>query len=230
LTTRNRLLLDLAELDRQAVLDQAELVTIPVGAILQETMAAPTHVYFPEDGLASIVAVMEDGSMVEGASVGIDGFVPLALALRATTSSARIIWQVPGAAQRIPADAFNVLMSEGRFGATLTRFVQDVADQMSQVAGCNRRHSIEKRAARWLLMTHDRVEGDRFLLTHEFLATMLGAGRPKVTVAAQRLQEAGLIAYRRGVVTVRDREGLERAACECYRVVALAFPGGPASA
>jgi CRP-like cAMP-binding protein len=99
-----------------------------------------------------------------------------------------------------------------------------IMDQMAQVAGCNRRHIIVERAARWLLMTHDRVDGDRFLLTHEFLATMLGAGRPKVTLAAQRLQAAGLITYRRGVVTIEDRHGLERAACECYRVLARSFP------
>ena len=205
-------------------MDQAELIDIPVGTILQETLAVPPFAYFPEDGLGSVVAVMEDGSMVEAASVGRDGFIGVPLLFGPVRSTGRVIWQVPGEAYRIPAMAFMDLVREGRFGLTLSSFVQQMVDQMTQVAGCNRRHTIERRAARWLLMTHDRVEGDRFLLTHEFLATMLGAGRPKVTIAAQKLQVAGLISYRRGVVTIRDRAGLERAACECYRVIATFYP------
>src|SRR5439155_18129566 len=189
-------------------------------SILQETLSAPAFAYFPEDGLGSVVAVMEDGSMVEAASVGRDGFVGASLYLGAARSTARVIWQVPGEAYRIPAEAFLDLIAEGRFGDSLAGYLQQMQDQMTQVAGCNRRHTIERRAARWLLMTHDRVSGDQFLLTHEFLATMLGAGRPKVTIAAQKLQQAGLISYRRGVVSIRDRAGLERAACECYRVIA----------
>jgi CRP-like cAMP-binding protein len=200
-------------------------VELPVGTILQEALTAPAFAYFPEDGLGSIVAVMEDGSMVEAASVGRDGFIGTSMVLGQARTTARVIWQVPGEAYRMPADAFVALMEEGRFGSSLIRFIQVEMDQMTQVAGCNRRHTIERRAARWLLMTHDRVDGDEFLLTHEFLATMLGAGRPKVTLAAQKLQQAGLIAYRRGVVTVRDRAGLESAACECYRVIASAYPG-----
>jgi CRP-like cAMP-binding protein len=210
--------------DRRAVLAQAELVTIPVGSIIQETRSHPPYAYFPEDGLGSVVAVMEDGSMVEAASVGLDGFIGASLYLGTARSTARVIWQVPGEAYRVPAGAFLELIRQGRFGTSLARYLLQMIDQMTQVAGCNRRHTIERRAARWLLMTHDRMAGDQFLLTHEFLATMLGAGRPKVTIAAQKLQTAGLISYRRGVVTIRDRAGLERAACECYRVIASAYP------
>jgi CRP-like cAMP-binding protein len=225
LRPRNRLLLALPEDDCAAILAEAECVTLRPGMVLQEALSPAAYAWFPEDGLASYVAVMEDGSMIEAASVGLEGFVGISLVLGNAASSIRVIWQVPGSANRIPAAVFTRLYREGRFGSTLGVFIADVLGQMAQVAGCNRRHVIVQRAARWLLMTHDRVDGDRFLLTHEFLATMLGAGRPKVTLAAQRLQAAGLITYRRGVVTIEDREGLERAACECYRVLARSFPG-----
>jgi CRP-like cAMP-binding protein len=230
MTVRNRLLRELPAADRDAILAKAELVPMQIGSILQEPMVPPTHAYFPEDGLGSTVAVMDDGSMVEAASVGLDGFIGMPLALGIPASSARVIWQVPGSAYRIEAGAFQELIRDGRFHTVLAIYLQQIADQMTQVAGCNRRHSIARRAARWLVMTHDRVEGDRFTLTQEFLAAMLGAGRPKVTVAAQELQRAGLITYQRGVVTVTDREGLERAACECYAVLAKAFPGGEIAA
>jgi hypothetical protein len=166
--------------------------------------------------------MMEDGSMVEGASVGVDGFVGSTLVLGVETSLTRIIWQVPGDAYRIPAAAFARLCAEGRFGTALTGYLQHVLDQTTQVAGCNRRHTIIARAARWLLTTHDRTEGDTFILTQEFLATMLGVNRPKVTLAAQRLQAAGYITYRRGRITILDRAGLESASCECYRLLGTA--------
>ena len=224
LRTRNALLNELPAPTRDRFIEHAELLTLNPGAVLQEPNARPPFAYFPEDGLASVVAVMEDGSMVEAASIGRDGFlgVPLLLNTRSTT---RVIWQVPGAALRIPAGAFIELARDPVVTEVLLESIQDMMDQMAQVAGCNRRHSLVRRAARWLLMTHDRVDGDRFVLTQEFLATMLGAGRPKVTVAAQHLQSAGLIAYRRGTVEVRDREGLERAACDCYGILAQIYPG-----
>jgi CRP-like cAMP-binding protein len=197
--------------------------------VLQEPHRFPEYAWFPEDGLASIVAVMEDGSTVEAASTGLDGFVGHPLLLGAT-STTRVIWRVPGTAYRIPGDAFLGLAADGAARQLLLTYIQAALDQMAQVAGCNRRHSLVRRAARWLLMTHDRVEGDTFLLTQEFLATMLGAGRPKVTVAAQKLQATGLIAYRRGKVEIRDRAGLEDAACDCYVVLAATFPGAVAQA
>jgi CRP-like cAMP-binding protein len=221
---RNALLAQLPAATRDRLVERAELLTLSPGAVLQEPNVRPPFAYFPEDGLASVVAVMEDGSMIEAAIVGRDGFVgaPLILGSRSAT---RVIWQVPGSALRVPAGTFVELARDPATAAALLAFVQAMIDQVAQVAGCNRRHSIARRAARWLLMTHDRVDGDRFLLTQEFLATMLGAGRPKVTVAAQQLQAAGLIAYRRGTVEIRDREGLERAACDCYAVLAQAYPG-----
>jgi CRP-like cAMP-binding protein len=225
LETRNRLLLRLPQADRAAILANAERVPLAIGDVLVDETIPLTHAYFPDSGLASFVAVMEDGSMVEAASVGRDGFVGMILLHRSAHSRTRVVWQVPGAAWAIPAETFVDLAEEGRFGRTLDLFQQELLEQMAQVAGCNRRHTIVQRAARWLLMTHDRVEGDEFELTQEFLATMLGAERPKVTLAAQRLRSAGLIWYRRSIIRVLDRPGLEAASCDCYRVIAAAYPG-----
>jgi CRP-like cAMP-binding protein len=225
LTVANRLLLQIPDQDRAAILRQAELIAPNVGDVLQEIGEVPAFGYFPESGLGSIVAVMEDGSMTEAASVGLDGFLGASLVTGTGRSSTRIVWQVPGEAHRVPAAAFRDVAGRPAVRTALLGYLQEMMDQMSQVAGCNRRHSLSARAARRLLMTDDRVIGNVFQLTHEFLATMLGADRPKVTLAARDLRERGLITYRRGVVTVLDRPGLEAAACECYEVLARAFPG-----
>ncbi len=211
--------------ERSAVLQRATLVSIAVGDLIQEVGAVAEHVYFPESGLGSIVAVMDDGTMTEAASVGVDGFLGTTVLVGAERSSARVVWQVPGDAYRIPADEIRALLRKGTMAAVLLRFLQSLMDQMSQVAGCNRRHPLAARAARWLLMTGDRVVGPEFRLTHEFLATMLGADRPRVTLAARSLQQAGLITYHRGLVRILDRPGLVEVACECYRVLARDFPG-----
>ncbi len=166
--------------------------------------------------------------MTEAASVGIEGFFGSTLVLGRERSVTRSVWQVPGTTYRIAASDLLELLRDGPLQSVLLRSVQDAMDQMSQVAGCNRRHPLSSRAARWLLMTQDRVPDGEFKLTHEFLATMLGADRPRVTLAAKALQEAGLIQYRRGVVRVTDREGLEEAACECYAILARIFPGARA--
>ena len=228
LTTQNRLLLQLPKRDLAAIIAVAEQVELHVGDVLVDATVPLSHAYFPDSGLASFVAVMEDGSMVEAATAGRDGFVGMPLLYGSTHSRSRVIWQVPGSAHRILPEAFVALELEGRFGNVLAHFQQDLLDQMSQVAGCNRRHAIVHRAARWLLMTHDRVDGEEFFLTQEFLATMLGAERPKVTLAAQQLRQAGLIWYRRSFIRVMDRAGLEAASCACYPVIAAAYPGqGP---
>jgi CRP-like cAMP-binding protein len=221
---RNRLLLELPPSLGQSIVDAAELVPIAVGDVLQEPSHHPEHVIFPNGGVASIVALMRDGTMIEAAIVGIDGFCGTSVML-GHPSTTRVIWQVPGDGYRIPSRTFATLVDDHGPSAPIYRYLQVLSDQMAQVAGCNRRHSIRHRAARWLLMTDDRVESDSFMLTQEFLATMLGVGRPKVTIAAQHLQDQGLIRYRRGVITITDREGLEAVSCECYQVLAGAFPG-----
>ena len=176
-------------------------------------------VYFPDGGVVSITAAMADGTLVETATVGIEGMVGVEVCL----GDGAIAWgdtmvQIPdGSASRIPAD---VLRAElGRHDAVsqlLGRYTQTVVAQMMQTGACNALHPVHERCARWLLMSHDRVSSDSFELSHEFLAMMLGVRRPSVTVVAGTLQAAGLIAYRHGRVTIVDRAGLEMAACECY--------------
>ncbi len=187
---------------------------------LYEPHEACKYVYFPEAGMASILSVLKNGTVTEVGTVGYEGMVGLPVFFGAKTSARRAFWQVPGRAYRMDAA---LLRRETRKGGALSDalhlYSQAVFTQVSQLATCNRLHTIEQRCCCWLLMTHDRVEGDEFDLTHEFLSQMLGTRRAGVTEIAGTLQSAGLIEYRRGHVTVRNRRGLEKAACECYGIV-----------
>jgi CRP-like cAMP-binding protein len=196
----------------------------PVALGLKEVVYAPNEpirdVYFPLTGAFSLLTVMADGTEVEVATVGNEGMVGLPVFLGADSMPGRCFSQIPGEALRMPADRFrDAVRRNGAFAAVLHRYVQALFNQVAQTAACNRVHPIEERCARWLLMTHDRAGADRFPLTHEFLSQMLGVRRATVTVVAGMLQRAGLINYRRGVVTVADRPGLEAASCECYRFI-----------
>ncbi len=222
---RNRLLLKLGDAERDAVLQAASLRTIPGGEVLEQVDQPAKAVYFPESGLASMLAVLTDGSTIEAAAIGIDGFVGTRLLLGNQRSTTRTIWQVPGDAYVVPAVEFATLLEGLDLKATMLASVQDTLGQMMQVVGCNRRHDLEQRCARWLLMTHDRVEGRTFELTQEFLSLMLGVDRPNVSTIMGRLRDQGLIDYVRGVVTIVDRAGLEATVCECYAVLAETFPG-----
>jgi CRP-like cAMP-binding protein len=167
---------------------------------------------------------MRDCAAVEIATVGNEGMVGLEIFLGGEHTPAAAFCQVQGRAARIAADVFRQLARDSSpFTALLLRYTQAVLTQVAQSAACNRVHSIEERCARWLLMTHDRVPGDRFELTQEFLAEMLGTRRPSVSVAASILQRAGFIRYSRGRVEIVDRAGLESAACECYAVIASEY-------
>jgi CRP-like cAMP-binding protein len=177
-------------------------------------------VWFPVTSLASLVTVLEDGSTVEGGSVGREGMVGIPVVLHATTTPMETVIQVPGRAIRVPA---NVLMERfeksGVVQGLLHRYIHSLFIIASQSAACNRKHQVEERFARWLLMSSDGIGSNDVAITHEYLATMLGVRRPGVTDAALKLQDQGLINYRRGGTTILDRSGLEQAACECYRVV-----------
>jgi CRP-like cAMP-binding protein len=163
---------------------------------------------------------MADGRAVEFGTVGNEGMIGLPLFLGADRSPHRAFTQVPGDALRMRAEDFREEMGrQGQLAGLLRRYNQALMNQMAYSVACNRLHSVEERMCRWLLMTHDRVGADRFPMTQEFLAQMLGVRRPSVTVVAGVLQKAGLIAYARGWVVILDRAGLEAASCECYRVV-----------
>jgi CRP-like cAMP-binding protein len=162
----------------------------------------------------------EEGFTVEAGTVGREGMVGLAAFLGNSLSPWRTLCQISGAALRLPSREFTTRVSDhGKLTLILLRYTNAVVSQLAQTAACNRAHPLEERMCRWLLMTRDRVDSDDFPLTQEFLGQMLGVRRPAVSLAGSALQNAGLIRYSRGRVTVIDRAGLEAAACECYRVV-----------
>lgn len=184
-----------------------------------------THVYFLESGVASIVLdLVEDGDVVEVGTIGREGFAGLPVFFAEPVATTRCFVQVVGAAQRMPASTFTRLLAAlPGLHAILMRYASAVLTMVSQTAACNRMHVVEARLARWLLMTHDRVDGDEFSLTQELLGLMLGVRRPAVSIAGATLQKAGLIRYTRGKIAVLDRKGLEEASCECYAHVKRAF-------
>jgi CRP-like cAMP-binding protein len=175
-------------------------------------------VYFPDTFVSSATLTMEDGRTVEVGTFGNESAVGLSAWMGMATSPTTVISQIAGKGQAMPLDALTrEAAALPQFNALLHRAVQVNATQAMHSAACNGLHSIEERLARWLLMTHDRVQADNMPLTQQFLAYMLGVYRPSVTIVARTLQNAGLIRYERGSVTIVDREGLESAACECYR-------------
>lgn len=177
-------------------------------------------VYFPRTCVLSLLIVFEEDGPVESATIGREGMGGVTVALGAEATTATAIAQIPGDAVRIPASVFRAaLAQDSALSSVILRYAHVLYEQTSQSVACNRRHSMEQRCARWLLMTHDRVGADEFPLTQEFLAFMLGVRRATVTVAQGMLQHAGLIRYTRGSVAVVDRPKLEGAACECYRAV-----------
>lgn len=195
-------------------------VTLKLRDLVYEVSQPIEHIYFPTRCVISLVNVMADGEEIESATVGREGCVGLPVFLGSDQAPFRAFCQIPGEALRMPASR---LREEAARDASLRRVLNHYTlatlTQVGQSAACNRIHSIDARCARWLLLCHDRMGADEFLLTHEFLGEMLGVRRASVTEAAGRLQEAGLIRYRRGRITVVDRPGLEGAACECYRII-----------
>jgi CRP-like cAMP-binding protein len=176
-------------------------------------------VYFPLDAVVSVLAVA-GGGVVEVGTIGEEGVVGLPVFLGAGTSPGMAFCQVPGRAERLAVKVFlREAQREGALRRRLQLYTQGFMVQVSQSTVCNRLHSAEQRLARWLLVVADRVGRDVFPLTHEFMAQMLGVRRATVTETAGALQRAGLISYRRGMITVRDRSRLEQAACECYPIV-----------
>ena len=214
-------------LDR--VLKHTERVDFVHKKLLVEADQPIEWVYFPESGVCSMVATGEtsfgaEHLLIEVATIGREGFVGTPLLLGSEETRAMTLIQIPGQGLRMPAKSFTALIrEEPEFQLTLLRYTQALIMQISQGATCNRLHNIEERAARWLLMTHDRLDDNRFPLTQEFLGQMLGVRRQAVNIAARMLQTAGLIEYTRGDVNILDRKGLEEASCECYRIIISEF-------
>jgi CRP-like cAMP-binding protein len=217
---QNHLLDALPAGDYERLAPHLELVPMKLGDVLYEPGDRLRHVYFPTTSIVSLLYVMEDGASAEIAIVGNEGILGISLFMGGESTPSRAVVQSAGHGFRLRAQA---LKSEfGRFGPTLhllLRYTQALITQMAQTAVCNRHHSVDQQLCRWLLLSLDRLASNELSMTQELIANMLGVRREGVTEAAGKLQDAGLISYHRGRITVLDRPGLEARSCECYEVV-----------
>jgi len=220
----NRLLAALSPDSLARLRPRLEMVEMPFRQTLHEPEVPMETVYFPESGWASMLAVLEDGDAAEVGLVGFEGVIGLPVLLRGECDDLEALVQAPGTAFSLSAEALRQAMDEDAdLRHLLLRYVLAHHGQVARTGACNGRHHTEQRLARWLLMAHDRAEGDEFPMTHEFLSMMLGVRRAGVSVAAGALQKAQLIRYERGRIEVTDRPGLESAACECYGIQRRAY-------
>jgi len=217
---QNRLLAALPDGEWARWLPHLEPAIMPLGKSLYESGAKLSHVYFPTTSIVSLLHVMEDGASAEIAVVGNEGLVGVSLFMGGESTTSRAVVQSAGQGFRLRS---SVMMQEfNRAGPVmhlLLRYTQALITQMTQTAVCNRHHSLDQQLCRWLLLSLDRLKSEELVMTQELIANMLGVRREGVTEAAGNLQRDGLIKYRRGRITVLDRAGLERRACECYAVV-----------
>jgi CRP-like cAMP-binding protein len=218
---KNRLLSSLPRLDFARLRPHLRTVPIAVRQILHPRNEPIQEIYFPNGGVASVTAVMRDGSMVEIATIGDEGLVGMNAFFGPGLMSGESMMQVPDTdAEVMSVQAFhNELARRGAFYDAVQVYSQALVMLMMQSTACMALHSVQERCCRWLLMTHDRIRRDDFQLSHEFLAMMLGSTRPTVTIVAGALQKAGLIKYTHGHMRIANRPGLEEASCECYATV-----------
>lgn len=216
---QNRLLHALPLDEYARLTPQLAVERLGIKQVLIEPNEPIREVYFPRVGVISMIADEQEGGAIEVGTIGPEGLVGIPVLLGAASMPYRVFVQVEGDAWRLPADVFRQLVdARPVVRHLLLRFAQYFSDQLAQSVACNRLHTLEERCARWLLMTHDRVHGDSFELTHEFLSLMLGVRRAGVTVAMGALQGAGIVRYTRGRVAVLDRARLEEASCGCYHI------------
>jgi CRP-like cAMP-binding protein len=214
------LLAALPDAERQRWLPQLEHVEMPLGRVLYESGGTLSHVYFPTTSIVSLLYVMENGASAEIAVVGNEGIVGISLFMGGESTSSRAVVQSAGLGFRL--DAQTMKDEFDRAGSVLhllLRYTQALITQMAQTAVCNRHHSLDQQLCRWLLLSLDRLQGNELVMTQELIANMLGVRREGVTEGALKLQQAGLIRYARGHISVLDRPGLEKRSCECYSVV-----------
>lgn len=217
---QNHLLASLPEEEYQRLLPQLEPVAFELGKVVYQNAQLLEYLYFPTTSMVSLLYTMSDGMTAEVGLTGNEGVVGIALFLGGETAPNQAVVQIGGAAFRLRAKTVHEEFKlGGAFQQVLLRYTQALITQISQTAICNRLHPVEQRFCRWLLLSHDRIKSDKLEMTQELIATMLGGRRESVTVAAGRLQDAGLIGYARGHITILDRKGLEKTVCECYEVV-----------
>jgi len=220
----NRLLSLLSDDDYEHLRPHLSLITFEYRKILYEAARPIEHVYFPVDGVASLVVTSAEGTSAEVGTIGSEGMVGLPVCLGDREAPSSVYVQVPGTGLKMDADAFRGELAHcPTLNLAMLRYIHAFFNQVAQSAACAHLHRVEQRCCRWLLMTRDRMPSDEFLLTHEFLGMMLGVRRTTVTEVMGSLQKAGLIRYRRGHVSVLDAEALRSRACECYDISKLEF-------
>lgn len=217
---RNRLIDLLPEDERERITALMHHVHVDRGDVVFDRDHPIRHIDFPLKGVISVVVEMQKGGVTEVATVGNEGMVGLPLLLGSEISRNKAFNQVTGEALRMPADVFvEQIAQRGEFDRVLRLYAHGYLHQVAQAAACNRLHAVEQRLCKWILMCHERTGSTTLKLTQDFLAEMLGVRRASVTVVAAKLQNSGLIRYRRGVIEVVDRAGLEESACECYAAI-----------
>lgn len=219
LPRNNRILANLSRQDYGRLLPSLEPVHLPRGKILYHAGEAVRHAYFLTSGMVSLVATTENGSAVAVAMAGKEGMIGIPAILRTNTTPYQLTVQLDTRALKIRAARLNEEFNRSsQLQELLLRYMHRLLTQITQAALCNRFHSVEERLCRWLLLSHDRAASDTLPLTQEFLSQMVGTTRTNVTMLAGNIQRMGIIRQSRGRITILDRRGLERAACECYRV------------
>jgi CRP-like cAMP-binding protein len=220
----NRLLGAFEPASRKRIEPHIEPVSLKLGDVVCKAGGHLEHAYFPTGAVLSLLTSLENGTRIETAHIGNEGAFGLFAAMYSRSSFNQCLVQLGGALVRVPIDVL-----QGEFERSehvrnlLVSYSETLLSQVQQTAACNARHTIEQRLCRWLLMMHDRAGRENLSYTHEFLADMLGADRKTVTLAAQAMQAAGLIGYRRGTIQIIDRPGLEKRTCECYAIVQARF-------
>lgn len=221
----NLILAALPENERRRLHNLLELVELEAGKSLIEAEEPIRQIYFPIDMVTSTLQDLRDGSSVEIGLMGIEGVVGIQFWLQQETTNSRTIVQVSGTALYMSADVFKreVMERPSPLNKLIAGYIHAFLAMTGQTAACNRMHEVNTRLARWLSLVYDRVQRNEFPLRQEFLAMMLGVHRPAVTIAANALQNAGLISYRRGHITINDAAALRESACECYSIIEAQF-------
>lgn len=217
---RNRLLLALPSRNLKRLMPDLEQIACESGDVLMDADSSLDHVYFPDSGVISMVAVYADGNTIEIATVGRDGCTGVKAVFGAKRSSARLLVQIPGTAARMRRTAFaRAMTSMPPFHSLMDAYVHAFLEQVLVSVACGGAHSLKQRLARWLLMMRDRSDDDTLPITQDILAAMLGVQRPSVSIAARELEQEGLITRGRRHIIIVDRPGLIEASCECYQLV-----------
>lgn len=221
---KNQLICAFASDYRARLAPFMERVNLKLGTTVCEAGGMLNHAYFPEGCVLSLLTVLENGSEIECANIGREGAFGLFAAMYSGVSFNRCTVQLEGQMLRCDIKYLREEFKQSpHMQGLLVSYSETLLSQVMQTVACNSLHSVEERLSRWLLMMHDRAEGEKLTYTHEFLARIMGANRTSITLAAQSLQNDGLIQYRRGMMQVEDRAGLEAAACECYGIVKARF-------